>query len=74
MAARIAFASEVAGMLSAEKELVAIVAQELAAGIDAALSGWMGDIQDVLDSALSDSAKLAAIQSIVNACKRDISA
>lgn len=74
MAARIAFASEVAGMLSAEKELVAIVAQELAAGIDAALSGWMGDIQDVLDSALSDSAKLAAIQSIVNVCKRDISA
>ena len=72
MAARIAFASEVAGMLSAEKELVAIVAQELAAGIDAALSGWMGDIQDVLDSALSDSAKLAAIQSIVNVCKRDV--
>ena len=74
MAARIAFASEVAGMLSAEKELVAIIAQELAAGIDAALSGWMGDIQDVLDSALSDSAKLAAIQSIVNVCQRDISA
>lgn len=74
MAARIAFASEVAGMLSAEKELVAIVAQELAAGIDAALSGWMGDIQDVLDNALSDSAKLAAIQSIVNVCKHDISA
>ncbi len=74
MAARIAFASEVAGMLSAEKELVAIVAQELAAGIDAALSGWMGDVQDVLDSALSDSAKLAAIQSIVNVCQRDISA
>jgi hypothetical protein len=60
-------------MLAAEKELVEIVAQELAAGIDAALGGWMGDLQDVLDSPLSDSAKLSAIQSIVNVCKRDLS-
>jgi hypothetical protein len=59
-------------MLAAEKELVEIVAQELAAGIDAALGGWMGDLQDVLDSPLSDSAKLSAIQSIVNVCKRDL--
>jgi len=59
-------------MLAAEKELVEIVAQELAAGIDAALGGWMGDLQDVLDSPLSDSAKLSAIQSIVNVSKRDL--
>jgi hypothetical protein len=61
-------------MLSAEKELVAIFAEELAAGIDAALSGWMGDIADVLDSSLSNSAKLSAIQSIVNVCRREASA
>jgi len=61
-------------MLSAEKELVEAVAQELAAGIDGAVGGWMADIEDVLDSHLSDSAKLSAIQSIVNVCKRDISA
>ena len=59
-------------MLAAEKELIAIVAQEMEAGIDAALSGWMGDIEDVLDSRLADSAKLSAIQSIVNVCKRDL--
>lgn len=60
-------------MLALEKELVAIVAREMAAGIDAALSGWMVDIEDVLESRLSDSAKLSAIQSIVNVCKRDLS-
>jgi hypothetical protein len=64
--------SEVAGMLAAEKELVEVVAQELTAAIDAALDGWMADLQDVLDSPLSDSAKLSAIQSIVNVCKRDL--
>ena len=32
----------------------------------------MADLQDVLDSPLSDSAKLSAIQSIVNVCKRDL--
>jgi hypothetical protein len=66
--------SEVAGMLATEKELVRIIAQEMEAGIDEALSGWMVDIEDVLDSGLSDSAKLSAIQSIVNVCKRDLSA
>jgi len=60
-------------MLATEKELVAVVAQEMAAGIDAALSGWMADVADVLESGLSDSAKLSAIQSIVNVCKRDLS-
>lgn len=60
-------------MLATEKELVEIVAQELAAGIDAAVGGWMEDIEDVLDSRLSDSAKLSAIQSIVNVCKRELS-
>src|SRR5437763_9685511 len=65
--------SEVAGMLASEKELVETIAQELAAGIDEALGGWMADIEDVLDSRLSDSAKLSAIQSIVNVCKRDLS-
>lgn len=59
-------------MLATEKELIEIVAQEMEAGIEAALSGWMADIGDVLDSRLSDSAKLSAIQSIVNVCKRDL--
>ncbi len=54
-----------------EKELVAMVAQEMAAGIDAAVAGWMADIEDILESGLSDSAKLSAIQSVVNVCKRD---
>jgi hypothetical protein len=72
MAAPIILPSEVAGMLATEKELVEIVAQELAAGIDAALGGWMEDLQDVLDSPLSDPAKLSAIQSIVNVCKREL--
>ena len=58
-------------MLAAERELIEIVAQEMEAGIDAALSGWMADIEDVLDSRLSDSAKVSAIQSIVNVCKRE---
>lgn len=61
-------------MLATEKELVQIIAQEMEAGIDEALSGWMVDIEDVLDSILSDSAKLSAIQSIVNVCKRDLAA
>lgn len=72
MAGATALPSEVAEMLAAEKELVAMVAQEMAAGIDAALNGWMVDIEDVLESGLSDSAKLSAIQSIVNVCKRDL--
>lgn len=58
-------------MLAAEKELVAMVAQEMAAGIDAAVAGWMADIEDILESGLSDSAKLSAIQSVVNFCKRE---
>lgn len=58
-------------MRAAEKELVAIVAQEMAAGIDAAVAGWMADIGDILESGLSDSAKLSAIQSVVNVCKRE---
>lgn len=56
----------------AEKELVAIVAEEMTAGIDAAVAGWMDDIEDILNSRLSDSAKLSAIQSVVNVCKRDL--
>ncbi|HKU22721.1 MAG TPA: hypothetical protein VJQ50_17040 [Terriglobales bacterium] len=67
------FPSEVAGMQAAEEELVEIVAQEMAAGIDAAVNGWMADIEDVLHSSLSNSAKLSAIQSIVNVCKQDVS-
>jgi hypothetical protein len=60
-------------MLAQERDLVEVVAQEMEAGIDAAVSGWMADIADVLDSRLSDSAKLSAIQSIVNVCKRELS-
>jgi hypothetical protein len=60
-------------MQAAEEELVEIVAQEMAAGIDAAVNGWMADIEDVLHSSLSNSAKLSAIQSIVNVCKQDVS-
>ena len=64
---------KVAGMLAQEKDLVEIVAREMGAGIEEALSGWMADIEDVLDSRLGDAAKLSAIQSIVNVCKRDLS-
>jgi hypothetical protein len=72
MAGATALPCEAGEMLAAEKELVAMVAQEMAAGIDAALNGWMLDIEDVLESGLNDSAKLSAIQSIVNVCKRDL--
>jgi hypothetical protein len=60
-------------MQPAEEALVEIVAQEMAAGIDTAINGWMADIEDVLHSRLSESAKLSAIQSIVNVCKQDVS-
>lgn len=73
MAPTTTFPSEVAGMLATEKELVEIVAQEMAAAIEAAVSGWIADIEDVLHSRLSDSAKLSAIQSIVNVSKQDVS-
>jgi hypothetical protein len=59
-------------MPASERELATIVAQEMAAGIDAVLAGWMADIEDVLTSRLSDSAKLSLIHSIVNVCKRDL--
>ena len=66
------FAFRAGGMLAGEeKELVAMVAREMAAGIDAAVAGWMADIEDILESSLSDSAKLSAIQSVVNVCKRE---
>jgi len=41
-------------MQPAEEALVEIVAQEMAAGIDTAINGWMADIEDVLHSRLSD--------------------
>ncbi len=56
----------------AEKELVAIVAEEMTVGIEAAVAGWMTDVEDILNSRLSDSAKLSVIQSVVNVCKRDL--
>lgn len=62
---------ESTGMLAAERQLVAMVAEEMAAAVETAVSGWMDDIEEVLSSRLSDAGKLTAIQSIVNVCKRE---
>jgi hypothetical protein len=50
--------------LSAEREFIDLIAGELASGVHAAVRRWMGEIEQVLESNLSDSAKLLRIREI----------
>jgi len=50
--------------LSAERQFIDLIAGELASGVHAAVRRWMGEIEQVLGSGLSDSAKLLRIREI----------
>ena len=50
--------------LSAEREFIDLIADEISTGVHAAVRRWMGEIQQVLDSQLSDAAKLSRIREI----------
>jgi hypothetical protein len=50
--------------LSAEREFIDLIAGEMASGVHAAVRRWMGEIEQVLDSNLSDAAKLRRIRAI----------
>jgi len=50
--------------LSAEREFVDLIAGELASGVHAAVRRWMGEIEQILGSNLSDHAKLLRIREI----------
>ena len=50
--------------LSAERQFIDLIAGELASGVHAAVRRWMGEIEQVLGSSLSDSAKLLRIREI----------
>ena len=50
--------------LSAEREFVDLIADELASGVHAAVRRWMAEIEQVLGSGLSDAAKLLRIRDI----------
>lgn len=50
--------------LSAEREFIDLIAGELASGVHAAVRRWMGEIEQVLGSSLSDHAKLLRIREI----------
>lgn len=50
--------------LGAEREFIDLIAGELASGVHAAVRRWMGEIEQVLESNLSDSAKLLRIRDI----------
>jgi hypothetical protein len=49
---------------SAEREFIDLIAGEMAGGVHAAVRRWMGEIEQVLDSNLSDEAKLQRIRAI----------
>lgn len=49
---------------SAEREFIDLIADELASGVHTAVRRWMGEIEQVLDSNLSDAAKLVRIRQI----------
>lgn len=51
--------------LSAEREFIDLIADELASGVHTAVRRWMGEIEHVLGSDLSDAAKLLQIRDIV---------
>ncbi len=50
--------------LSAEREFIDLIADEISTGVHAAVRRWMGEIQQVLDSQLSETAKLLRIREI----------
>lgn len=50
--------------LSAEREFIDLIAVELASGVHAAVRRWMGEIEQILGSGLSDHAKLLRIREI----------
>lgn len=50
--------------LSAERQFIDLVAGELASGVHAAVRRWMGEIEQVLESELSDPEKLLQIREI----------
>ena len=50
--------------LSAERQFIDLIAGEMASGVHAAVRRWMGEIEQVLDSNLSDAAKLQRIRAI----------
>jgi hypothetical protein len=51
-------------ILNAEKEFIELVAGEVVAGVHSAVRHWMSEIEQVLASDLSDSAKLRRIGEI----------
>ncbi|HSB76907.1 MAG TPA: hypothetical protein VLC12_14715 [Terriglobales bacterium] len=50
--------------LSAEREFIHLIADEMAAGVHTAVRRWMGEIEQVLASDLTDAAKLLRIREI----------
>jgi hypothetical protein len=50
--------------LSAEREFIDLIAGELASGVHTAVRRWMGEIEQVLGSDLSDRQKLLRIREI----------
>jgi len=50
--------------LSAEREFIHLIANEMASGVHAAVRRWMAEVEQVLDSNLSDRAKLLRIRQI----------
>lgn len=50
--------------LSAEREFIDLIAGELAGGVHTAIRRWMGEIEQVLGSELSDRKKLLRIREI----------
>ena len=50
--------------LSAERELIHLIADEMAAGVHTAVRRWMSEIEQVLASDLTDAAKLLRIREI----------
>ena len=49
---------------SAERQFIDLIADELAHGVHAAVRRWMGEIEQVLGSELSDRSKLLRIREI----------
>ena len=50
--------------LNAEREFIDLVASEVTSGVHAAVRHWMGEIEQVLTSDVSDAAKLLRIREI----------
>jgi len=57
--------------LSAERQFIDLIAGEMASGVHAAVRRWMGEIEQVLVSNLSDGAKLQRIRAIAASAGRN---